>query len=78
MSVIPCHRGGHHCEWPACPLDCDGRHSEPTDLKEARKRKEREAYGQLVLQKFGEMERSNKRKVLDLKAKVQIKAREQL
>lgn len=25
MSVIPCHRGGHHCAWPACALDCDGR-----------------------------------------------------
>lgn len=23
--IIPCHRGGHHCSWPACPLDCDGR-----------------------------------------------------
>lgn len=25
MSVIPCYRGGHHCKWPACPSDCDGR-----------------------------------------------------
>lgn len=25
MSVIPCHRGGHNCNWPACPQDCDGR-----------------------------------------------------
>jgi hypothetical protein len=24
-SVVPCYRGGHHCRWPACPLDCDGR-----------------------------------------------------
>lgn len=24
-SVIPCHRGGHACAWPACPTDCDGR-----------------------------------------------------
>ncbi len=24
-STIPCHRGGHHCRWPACPPDCDGR-----------------------------------------------------
>lgn len=24
-SVIPCHRGGHHCNWPACPQECDGR-----------------------------------------------------
>ena len=23
--IIPCYRGGHHCRWPACPLDCDGR-----------------------------------------------------
>lgn len=23
--LIPCHRGGHHCRFPACPLDCDGR-----------------------------------------------------
>ncbi len=23
--IVPCHRGGHHCRWPACPLDCDGR-----------------------------------------------------
>ena len=25
MSVIPCHRGGHACNWPACSQDCDGR-----------------------------------------------------
>ena len=25
MSVIPCHRGGHLCNWPVCPEDCDGR-----------------------------------------------------
>ena len=25
MSVIPCHRGGHICNWPACSKDCDGR-----------------------------------------------------
>ncbi len=25
MSIIPCHRGGHNCNWPACPQDCDGR-----------------------------------------------------
>ena len=25
MSMIPCHRGGHHCSWPACSQDCDGR-----------------------------------------------------
>jgi len=25
MSVIPCHRGGHICNWPACPQDCNGR-----------------------------------------------------
>lgn len=25
MSVIPCHRGGHHCVWPTCSEDCDGR-----------------------------------------------------
>lgn len=25
MSVIPCHRGGHVCNWPICPQDCDGR-----------------------------------------------------
>ena len=24
-SVIPCYRGGHHCSWPACASDCDGR-----------------------------------------------------
>jgi hypothetical protein len=24
-SVIPCHRGGHKCSWPACSPDCDGR-----------------------------------------------------
>lgn len=24
-SVIPCHRGGHICSWPACAADCDGR-----------------------------------------------------
>lgn len=22
---VPCHKGGHHCSWPACPADCDGR-----------------------------------------------------
>lgn len=25
MGVIPCHRGGHECKWPACAQDCDGR-----------------------------------------------------
>lgn len=25
MSVIPCHRGGNECKWPACAQDCDGR-----------------------------------------------------
>lgn len=25
MTVIPCHRGGHSCNWPACLQDCDGR-----------------------------------------------------
>lgn len=24
-STVPCHRGGHHCRWPACPTNCDGR-----------------------------------------------------
>jgi hypothetical protein len=24
-SVIPCHRGGHLCNWPACSPACDGR-----------------------------------------------------
>lgn len=23
--IIPCHRGGHQCSWPACSLECDGR-----------------------------------------------------
>jgi hypothetical protein len=33
MSVIPCHRGGHLCNWPACQQDCDGRPAaEPADL----------------------------------------------
>ena len=25
MSVIPCHRGGHLCNWPIYLQDCDGR-----------------------------------------------------
>jgi hypothetical protein len=25
-SVIPCHRCGHLCNWPARPQACDGRH----------------------------------------------------
>jgi hypothetical protein len=25
MGVVPCYRGGHKCQWPACKLDCDGR-----------------------------------------------------
>lgn len=24
-SVVPCYRGGHECQWPACPSSCDGR-----------------------------------------------------
>lgn len=25
--LVPCHhKGGHECSWPACPLDCQGRH----------------------------------------------------
>ena len=52
--------------------------SKPVDLKEVRKQKERDAYNRLVLQKFAEMEHADKRKVLDLKSEVQIKARERL
>ena len=22
---VPCEKGGWHCNWPACPLDCPGR-----------------------------------------------------
>jgi hypothetical protein len=54
------------------------RSSTPIDLKEVRKQKEHEAYNRLVLQAFDEMEHADKRKVLDLKAEVQIKARERL
>ena len=50
----------------------------PVSLADAKKRKEREAYNRLVLRKFDEMEHDNKRKILDLKAEVQIKAREKL
>jgi hypothetical protein len=24
-SVVPCYRGGHSCNWPACSPDCEGR-----------------------------------------------------
>lgn len=26
---VPCHKGGHQCSWPACSLDCTGRHPKP-------------------------------------------------
>jgi hypothetical protein len=50
----------------------------PVSLADAKKKREREAYNRLVLQKFDEMEHADKRKVLDHKAEVQIKARERL
>lgn len=50
----------------------------PTDLSEIRKQRERKAYTARVLEIFGEMERGDKREVLDRKAEVQIKARERL
>lgn len=50
----------------------------PISLDEAKKKREREAYNRLVLQVRDDMERADKRKVLNLKAETQIKARERL
>jgi len=50
----------------------------PISLADAKRKRGREAYSRLVLQKFDEMEHADKRKVLDMKAEVQIKARERL
>lgn len=30
--LIPCHRGGHNCSWPACPQECDGRRGGPSAI----------------------------------------------
>jgi hypothetical protein len=51
---------------------------QPVSLAEAKKKREREAYKRLVLKAWDDMDHEDKRKVLDLKAEVQIKAREQL
>jgi hypothetical protein len=29
--VIPCEKGGWRCSWPACPLECPGRHPPPSN-----------------------------------------------
>lgn len=50
----------------------------PINLADAKKKREREAYNRLVLQTFDKMAHADKRKTLDLKAEVQIKARERL
>lgn len=50
----------------------------PINLAEAKKRREREAYSRLVMKAWDDMEHADKRKVLDLKAETQIKARERL
>lgn len=50
----------------------------PISLADAKKKKEREAYSRLVLNAWDDMDHRDKRKVLDLKAEVQIKARERL
>lgn len=47
-------------------------------LAEAKKKREREAYNRLVLQKFDEFEHADKREFLDKKSEIQIKARERL
>jgi hypothetical protein len=48
------------------------------DLSEIRKKREREAYARLALDAFDNLERADKREVLDRKAEVQIKGRERL
>lgn len=35
MSVIPCYRGGHNCNWPACAQDCDGRPGADACIRDA-------------------------------------------
>lgn len=50
----------------------------PINLAAAKKKREREAYNRLVLKAWDDMDHEDKRKVLDLKAEVQIKARGQL
>lgn len=51
---------------------------QPISLADAKKKREREAYNRLVLKAWDDMEHADKRKVLDLKAETQIKARERL
>ena len=50
----------------------------PINLADAKKKREREAYSRLVMKVWDDMDHKDKRKVLDLKSEVQIKARERL
>lgn len=52
--------------------------SPPISLADTKKKREREAYNRLVLKVWDNMDHEDKRKVLDLKTEVQIKAREKL
>lgn len=52
--------------------------TEPTDIKQFKKRREREKYNALVLAAYDALEHADKRAMLDQKAEVQIKARERL
>lgn len=48
------------------------------DLKAKKAETDRKAYGELVMQKWDDVEHADKRKMLDHKAEIQIAAREKL
>jgi hypothetical protein len=77
--IIPCpQKGGHHCGWPACPLDCPGRDQSVTSLKDVRKQKERENYSRLVMEAWDRFERADRQDFRDIRLKTEQKAKDRL
>jgi hypothetical protein len=52
--------------------------AEVESLADAKKRREKKAYAELVLKTFRDFEHADKREILDRKGEVQIKARERI
>jgi hypothetical protein len=52
--------------------------SEVVDIKVIKKQRDKDRYAELVLKAWDDQEHADKRKILDLKAEMQIAARERL
>lgn len=77
--IIPCpHKGGHHCGWPSCSLDCPGRNQTTVPLGAAHKQKKKETYARLVMDTFDRFERADRQDFRDHKLAVERKAKDRL